>query len=334
MNNLFLKIKQRVQRHQPSIVFPESLDHRVLEAVSYLSNENILTPILIGNEERITAELNQLRIKLKKWIVYDPGSFPGLHKWASALVERRKGQISAEAAYRYLLDENNFGTMLVFMGEADGLVSGAAHTTAQTVKPALQIIQTEKHIKKVSGAFLMVKGRRKLLFADCAINVSPSAEDLAEIAILSAETAHLFDITPKVAMLSFSTKGSARGPEVEKVTKATQLAKEQSPDLILDGEFQFDAAFVPDISAKKAPGSPLKGEANVFIFPNIEAGNIGYKLVQRLAGFEAIGPILQGLNQPVNDLSRGCSTEDIYKLSLITAMQSLNKPLRKEVLRD
>jgi len=239
-------------------------------------------------------------------------------------VERRKGKITVEEARRLLREDvNYFGTMLVYAGQADGLVSGAAHSTADTVRPALQIIKTKPGVNKTSGAFIMVRGEEKYVFADCAINIVLDSRDLAEIAVESAKTAKIFGIEPKVAMLSFSTKGSARSPETEKVIEAVKIAKEMQPDLVIDGEFQFDAAFVPSVAKRKAPDSVIQGDANVFIFPSLEAGNIGYKIAQRLGNFEAIGPILQGLNAPVNDLSRGCNEEDVYKLALITAAQSL-----------
>src|SRR5699024_5722985 len=200
--------------------------------------------------------------------------------------------------------------------------SGAAHSTSDTVRPALQIIKTKDGIKKTSGVFIMVRNDEKYVFADCAINMSPDSQDLAEIAVESANTAKLFDVDPRIAMLSFSTKGSAQSEETEKMDNALELAKEKNPSLVIDGEFQFDAAFVPSVAAKKAPNAVIKGDANVFIFPSLEAGNIGYKIAQRLGEFEAVGPILQGLNKPVNDLSRGCSAEDVYNLALITAAQA------------
>jgi len=233
--------------------------------------------------------------------------------------------VSEEDARKILLDENYFGTMLVYSNKADGLVSGAAHSTADTVRPALQIIKTKEGIRKTSGVFVMVREDEKYVFADCAINISPDAQDLAEIAVESAKTARMFDIEPRVAMLSFSTKGSAKSPETDKVAAAVQEAKLREPLLVLDGEFQFDAAFVPSVAKKKAPDSVIQGDANVFVFPSLEAGNIGYKIAQRLGNFEAVGPILQGLNRPVNDLSRGCNEEDVYKLSLITAAQALSQ---------
>lgn len=212
--------------------------------------------------------------------------------------------------------------MLVHLNQADGLVSGAAHSTSDTVRPALQIIKTKEGIQKTSGVFVMVRNDEKYIFADCAINIAPTSDDLAEIAVESARTAKLFDVDPRVAMLSFSTKGSAKSEETERVIAAIDIAKEKDTSLIIDGEFQFDTAFVPEVAAKKAPDSDIKGDATVFVFPSLEAGNIGYKLTERLGGFEAVGPILQGLNKPVNDLSRGCSEEDVYKLALITAAQS------------
>ncbi len=322
-NGLFEQLKATISKSYPSIVFPEGLDERILEATARLSKEGILKPILIGNQQEIEKKSNELGLQFGDYQILDPNNYSEMDHMITSFVERRKGKVSPEDAKKILLDENYFGTMLVYMEKAIGLVSGAAHSTADTVRPALQIIKTKNGIKKTSGAFLMVKEEQKYIFADCAINISPDKNDLAETAIVSAETAKIFDIEPKVAMLSFSTKGSAVSPETEKVVEATKLAQEAAPELLIDGEFQFDAAFVPSVASKKAPESPLKGEANVFIFPSLEAGNIGYKMVQRLGGFEAIGPILQGLNKPVNDLSRGCNAEDVYKLALITAGQGL-----------
>lgn len=209
------------------------------------------------------------------------------------------------------------------MDQADGMVSGAVHSTGDTVRPALQIIKTRPGVARTSGAYIMQRGRdERYLFADNAINIDPNAQELAEIAVESAKTAQLFDIDPKVALLSFSTKGSAKAPQVDKVVEATQIAHELAPDLALDGELQFDAAFVPSVAKQKAPGSDVAGEANVFIFPELQSGNIGYKIAQRFGGFEAIGPILQGLNKPVSDLSRGANEEDVYKLAIITAAQT------------
>lgn len=240
-----------------------------------------------------------------------------------ALVERRKGKNTPEQAAEMLKYPNYVGTMMVYMGQADGMVSGAVHATGDTVRPALQIIKTKAGVHRISGAFIMQKGDERYVFADCAINIELDAAGMAEVAIESAHTAKVFDIDPKVAMLSFSTKGSAKGDMVTKVQEATALAHESAPDLPLDGELQFDAAFVPSVGTQKAPDSKVAGHANVFVFPELQSGNIGYKIAQRFGGFEAIGPILQGLNKPVSDLSRGCNEEDVYKVAIITAAQSL-----------
>ncbi|MDQ0226687.1 phosphate acetyltransferase [Metabacillus niabensis] len=322
MSDLFATLKEKVSGQQIKIVFPEGTDERILTAVHRLASENILQPILIGNQDEISKKASELNVSLDGIEVYDPKQYDAMEELVAAFVERRKGKATEEDARKILLDENYFGTMLVHLGKAQGLVSGAAHSTADTVRPALQIIKTKPGIKKTSGVFIMVREEEKYVFADCAINIAPDSQDLAEIAVASAETAKMFDIDPRVALLSFSTKGSAKSPETEKVAEAVNIAKELAPDLVLDGEFQFDAAFVPSVAEKKAPGSVLKGDANVFVFPSLEAGNIGYKIAQRLGNFEAVGPILQGLNKPVNDLSRGCNAEDVYKLALITAAQA------------
>lgn len=324
MSGLFEQIESKVKDQFPTIVFPEGTDERILEAATALGKNKVLHPIVIGSHEEVSKKASEVGVNLDHVEVIDPATYPQFDELVAAFVERRKGKVSEEDARKQLLNVNYFGTMLVYLDKAAGLVSGAAHSTGDTVRPALQIIKTKAGIRKTSGVFVMVKGDQKLIFGDCAINIAPDSNDLAETAIAAAETARVFDIDPKVAMLSFSTKGSANSPETERVSEATRLAKEMAPNLVIDGEFQFDAAFVPSVAAKKAPDSPLKGEANVFIFPSLEAGNIGYKIAQRLGEFEAIGPILQGLNKPVNDLSRGCNVEDVYKLALITAMQGLN----------
>jgi phosphate acetyltransferase len=322
-NDLFTALKEKVVGTGRKIVFPEGTDDRILTAASRLAAEQVLLPIVLGDEQAIKARAAELGLPFDGVDIINPRDYAEFDQLVSAFVERRKGKVTEEAARKLLLDENYFGTMLVYTGAADGLVSGAAHSTADTVRPALQIIKTKPGVRKTSGVFIMVRGEEKYVFADCAINIAPDSQDLAEIAIESARTAAMFGLHPRVAMLSFSTKGSASSPETEKVAEAVRLAKEMAPDLVLDGEFQFDAAFVPEVAKKKAPDSVIQGDANVFIFPSLEAGNIGYKIAQRLGGFEAVGPILQGLNKPVNDLSRGCSAEDAYKLALITAAQSL-----------
>ncbi|MGM0756183.1 MULTISPECIES: phosphate acetyltransferase [Bacillus] len=323
MADIFSTVQEKVAGKGVKIVFPEGMDERILEAVQKLADGKVLQPIVVGKKQEVEAKAKELGLTLDGVDVYDPHTYEGFEELVQAFVERRKGKATEEQARKALLDENYFGTMLVYKGLADGLVSGAAHSTADTVRPALQIIKTKEGVKKTSGVFIMARGEEQYVFADCAINIAPDSQDLAEIAIESANTAKMFDIEPRVAMLSFSTKGSAKSDETDKVSEAVRIAKEKAPELVLDGEFQFDAAFVPSVAAKKAPDSVIKGDASVFVFPSLEAGNIGYKIAQRLGNFEAVGPILQGLNQPVNDLSRGCNAEDVYNLALITAAQAL-----------
>ncbi|WP_227394535.1 phosphate acetyltransferase [Jeotgalibacillus aurantiacus] len=323
MSDLFTGLTEKVKGQNRRIVFPEGTDERILRAASRLAAEGIMTPILVGSTSAVEEKAQEMNVVLEGCEILDPSDYSEFEELVASFVERRKGKATEEDARKILQDENYFGTMLVYTNRADGLVSGAAHSTADTVRPALQIIKTKEGIKKTSGVFIMVRGDEKYVFADCAINISPDSSDLAEIAVESAKTAGMFDIDPRVAMLSFSTKGSAKSPETEKVAEAVKLAKEAAPNLTLDGEFQFDAAFVPSVAKSKAPDSEIQGDANVFVFPSLEAGNIGYKIAQRLGNFEAVGPILQGLNAPVNDLSRGCNEEDVYKLALITAGQSL-----------
>lgn len=323
MSDLFAVLRDKIKGKNLKIVFPEGTDGRILEAAGRLAAEKNIIPILIGDIQAIEAKAKEKGISLEAAEIYNPNDFAMMDELVAAFVERRSGKVTEEDARKKLLDENYFGTMLVYTNKADGLVSGAAHSTADTVRPALQIIKTKEGVRKTSGVFIMVREDEKYIFADCAINISPDSQDLAEIAIESARTAKMFDIEPRVALLSFSTKGSAKSPETEKVSAAVLEAKSRDPHLILDGEFQFDAAIVPSVAQKKAPDSPIQGDANVFIFPSLEAGNIGYKIAQRLGNFEAVGPILQGLNRPVNDLSRGCNEEDVYKLALITAAQAL-----------
>ncbi|HLR71855.1 MAG TPA: phosphate acetyltransferase, partial [Pseudogracilibacillus sp.] len=234
----------------------------------------------------------------------------------------RDGSIHKETANQLLKEPNYFGTMLVYMGIADGLVSGAVYSTSDTVRPALKIIKTKKGVSKASGIFILIHNDRKYFFADCAINIAPTSKELAEIAIESAKTAKIFHVSPRIAMLSFSTKGSACSKETERVIEAVEFVQKQYPQLKIDGELQFDTAFMPTVAAKKSTNSVIKGDANIFIFPSLEAGNIGYKMIQCLGGVESVGAIIQGLNKPVNDLSRGCSIDDVYKLALITAAQA------------
>lgn len=313
-----------IQKNKQTIVFPEAIDERVLGAASRLHAEEILTPVLIGNRQEIekTAEENDLDIERITSI--DPDDYEEIDAMVDAFVERRNGKVDAEEAREILRDMNYFGTMLVYMDKADGMVSGAIHSTSDTVRPAFQIIKAREGVSVVSGSFIMTRGDERYVFADCGINPDPDEQELAEIAVESARVAEAFDIKPaKVAMLSYSTHGSAGGPSVEKVVKATKIAQESAPEFDIDGELQFDAALVESVGKSKAPDSKVAGQANVFIFPDLQSGNIGYKIAQRFGGFTAIGPLLQGLNKPVNDLSRGCSEEDVYQIAIVTAQFAL-----------
>lgn len=322
--DLFEELKVEVKEKHPSIVFPEGEDERVLKAAFRLKEENILEPIVLGKRSEVEETAKAIGKDLANINFIDPAEAKDIDEMAQKFFERRKGKITLEDAKALLLkDVNYFGTILVYMNKADGLVSGAAHATSDTVRPALQIIKMKEGYKKTSGVFVMVKGSERYIFADCAINIAPDSNDIAETAILSNITAKSFGVDPKIALLSFSTKGSAKSDETEKVIKALEIVKERDASIAVDGELQFDAAFVPTVAEKKAKGSDIAGHANVFIFPSLEAGNIGYKIAQRLGGYDAIGPILQGLNSPVNDLSRGCNSDDVYKLALITAKQAL-----------
>lgn len=320
--SLFEELTEKLAGTNKKIVFPESLDERILTATSQLAAAGIVTPILIGNEPDIVDRANAIGVDVSQCEFVDHEAYDQFEEMVSQFVERRAGKVTEEEARDLLKKENYFGTMLVHMNQADGLVCGAVHSTADTVRPALQIIKTKPGLKRTSGVFLMVRDDQKFIFGDSAISINPDREDLAEIAIESAATGELFGIDPRVAMLSFSTRGSAKSTETEKVVEALEIAKEKAPSLVIDGEFQFDTAFVPSVAKQKAPDSPIQGNANIFVFPNLDAGNIGYKMAERLGGFEAIGPILQGINKPVNDLSRGCTSEDVYKLALITAIQA------------
>ncbi|WP_435633789.1 phosphate acetyltransferase [Levilactobacillus brevis] len=322
---LFDSLKQKINGQNKTIVFPEGEDERVLGAASRLVADGLVKAIVLGKQSQIETTATNHAIDLSQLTILDPAQMPSDQHQAmlDALVERRKGKNTPEQAAEMLKYPNYVGTMMVYMGQADGMVSGAVHATGDTVRPALQIIKTKAGVHRISGAFIMQKSDERYVFADCAINIELDAAGMAEVAIESAHTAKVFDIDPKVAMLSFSTKGSAKGDMVTKVQEATALAHESAPDLPLDGELQFDAAFVPSVGTQKAPDSKVAGHANVFVFPELQSGNIGYKIAQRFGGFEAIGPILQGLNKPVSDLSRGCNEEDVYKVAIITAAQSL-----------
>ncbi|WP_204178740.1 phosphate acetyltransferase [Mammaliicoccus sciuri] len=328
MSNLLNVLSDKLTGKNVRIVLPEGEDARVLTAAVKLQATDLVAPIVLGNEEKIKETAAGADLSIDGLTIINPETSELKADLVEKFVERRKGKATQEQAEELLNNVNYFGTMLVYTNQADGLVSGAAHSTADTVRPALQIIKTKPGVTKTSGVFFMTKGEEQYVFGDCAINPELNAQDLAEIAIESAKTAQAFGMSPRVAMLSFSTKGSAKSPDTEKVSEAVSIAQENLKetdlkDVVLDGEFQFDAAIIPEVAAKKAPNSEIQGDANVFIFPSLEAGNIGYKIAQRLGGFDAVGPVLQGLNAPVNDLSRGCSAEDVYSLSIITAAQTL-----------
>ncbi|CAN2923994.1 phosphate acetyltransferase [Streptococcus dysgalactiae] len=325
IRSLFGGLREKILGKNMKIVFPEGNDERVVRAAARLKFEGLLEPIILGQSEEVRSLLTKLGFADQDYTIINPNDYADFERMKEAFVEVRKGKATLEDADKMLRDVNYFGVMLVKMGLADGMVSGAIHSTADTVRPALQIIKTKPGISRTSGVFLMNRENtsERYVFADCAINIDPTAQELAEIAVNTAETAKIFDIDPKIAMLSFSTKGSGKALQVDKVREATEIAKGLNPDLALDGELQFDAAFVPETAAIKAPDSAVAGQANTFVFPDLQSGNIGYKIAQRLGMFDAIGPILQGLNKPVNDLSRGSSAEDIYKLAIITAAQAI-----------
>lgn len=328
MADLLSVLQDKLSGKNVKIVLPEGEDERVLIAATQLQKTDYVSPIVLGNEDNIKSLVSKHALDLTQIEIIDPATSELKDELVDAFVERRKGKATKEQAVELLDNVNYFGTMLVYTGKAEGLVSGAAHSTGDTVRPALQIIKTKPGVSRTSGIFFMIKGDEQYIFGDCAINPELDAQGLAEIAVESAKSAQSFGMNPKVAMLSFSTKGSAKSDDVTKVQEALKLAQEkaeadQLEHVVIDGEFQFDAAIVPSVAEKKAPGAKIQGDANVFVFPSLEAGNIGYKIAQRLGGYDAVGPVLQGLNSPVNDLSRGCSTEDVYNLSIITAAQAL-----------
>ena len=322
--NMFEFLIKKLKAHPRKIVFTEGTDPRILEASARLLSGTFLTPVLVGNADEITKAAEEAGFNIRGAEIMDPAIFPDMDKMVALMVELRKGKMTEEQCRKSLSQANYFGTMLVKMGYADALLGGATYSTADTVRPALQIIKTKPGSKIVSSCFIMVRpsatGENEVLaMADCAINIKPTEDELVEIAVETARTAKVFGIDPKVAMLSFSTNGSGKGGTVKLSHDATIVAKEMAPDLAIDGEMQFDAAVAPEVGQLKFPGSAVAGHANTFIFPNIEAGNIGYKIAQRLGGFEAYGPILQGLAAPINDLSRGCNADEVYKMAIITA---------------
>ena len=324
-------IKNKAKQSIKTIILTESEDKRVLEAAEKVKKEGFANVILIGNEEEAKNKAKENNIDISGIPVINPEESERYEEYVNAFYELRKAKgMTVEKAKEVLKDNMYFGTMMVKMGDADGLVSGACHSTANTLRPALQILKTAPGTKLVSAFFLMVVPDCKygengiFVFGDSGLVENPTADELSEIAISSSKSfEQLVGKEAKVALLSYSTYGSAHSELTEKVIEATKLLKEKMPDLICDGELQLDAAIVPEINASKAPESPLKGEANTLIFPNLDAGNIGYKLVQRLAKAEAYGPLTQGIAAPVNDLSRGCSAKDIEGVVAITAVQAM-----------
>ena len=335
MEPLFEKLRQNAVACKQRIILPESTEPRTLRAANRIIGDDVAEIILIGNKEEILAKGRELNlINLEKATFVDPANEQAMEKYAQLFYELRKSKgVTIEDARKKIQDPLYLGCLIIKNGDADGQVAGAGNTTGDVLRPAFQILKTAPGIKVVSGAFIMMMPEGSpygdngvMVFADCAVLPDPSAEELAQIAVSADKTARaLAGIEPRIAMLSFSTKGSAKHEKVDKVVEATRLALELNPNLKIDGELQADAAIVASVGQSKAPGSEIAGKANVLVFPNLEVGNIAYKLVQRIGGVTAVGPVLQGLAAPVNDLSRGCNEEDIYKTILLTCNQAINK---------
>ena len=321
---MFDQLIETLKANPRTIVFTEGTDARILEAAARLKAGGFLAPKLVGKVPEVEAAAKVGGFDIEGIQIYDPETYAGMDEMVSTMVELRKGKMSPEDCRKNLLKGNYFGTMLVKMGVADALLGGATYSTADTVRPALQLIKTKPGSNVVSSCFIMVRENadgtdERLCMGDCAIQINPTEDELVETALECAKTAKLFGIDPKVAFLSYSTKGSGKGDDVDKVRNACEKAKAAAPELAIDGEMQFDAAVSPTVGQLKFPGSSVAGYANTFIFPEIQSGNIGYKIAQRLGGFAAYGPILQGLNAPINDLSRGCDADEVYKMAIITA---------------
>ena len=321
--HMFQNLIDKLKAHPRKIVFTEGTDPRILEASARLLSGTFLTPVLVGNEEEVQAAAEKAGFNIRGAIIIDPENYDGMDAMVEKMVELRKGKMTADECRAALKKGNYFGTMLVKMGVADALLGGATYSTADTVRPALQLVKTKPGNKIVSSCFILVRASATgdndvLAMGDCAINIKPEEDELVEIAVETAKCAKIFGIAPKVAFLSYSTS-SGKGEDVDKMRNACEKAKALMPDIPVDGEMQFDAAVSPTVGQLKFPGSPVAGYANTFIFPDINAGNIGYKIAQRLGGFEAYGPILLGLNAPINDLSRGCNAQEVYSMAIITA---------------
>ena len=333
---MFDKLVSNLKESRKTIVFTEGTDARILSATDRLLKEDLMDVILCGNKEEVEKAAKEGGFNVEKATVIDPANYPEMDEMVSTMVELRKGKMSEEECKVALSKSNYFGTMLVKMGKADALLGGATYSTADTVRPALQLIKTKKGANLVSSCFILFREKdgkeEKLAMGDCAINlgytdkldkdgnvVLSAAAQLGEVAVETARTAKFFGIDPKVALLSFSTYGSGKGGTVKLSHDAVLEARRIDPELVVDGEFQFDAAVSEVVAKTKCPESKVAGKANTFIFPLIEAGNIGYKIAQRLGGYAAYGPILQGLNAPINDLSRGCDADEVYAMAIITA---------------
>ena len=330
---MFENLIEILKANPRKIVYTEGHDARILESAARLKKGGFLTPVLVGKVDEVKAAAAKGGFDIEGLEILDPLTYEGMDEMVETMVALRKGKMSAEECRAALSKGNYFGTMLVKMGKADALLGGATYSTADTVRPALQLVKTKKGANLVSSCFILVKeGADMLCMGDCAINIDyqdtldkegnvviSAAQKLAEVAIGTAHTAKVFGMDPKVAMLSYSTKGSGKGANVDLVRNATAIAKEMAPEYAIDGEMQFDAAVSPVVGQLKFPGSKVAGYANTFIFPEIQSGNIGYKIAQRLGGYAAFGPILQGLNAPINDLSRGCDADEVYQMSIITA---------------
>ena len=331
--NFIDSIKEKAKKDLKSIVLPETDDIRVLQATDKILKEGFVNVVLVGNEEKIKTLANENNLNIEGATIVEPAKSEKYQEYVNAFYELRKSKgITLEQAKEMILDNVYFGMMMVKNEDADGLVSGAAHSTADTLRPALQILKTAPGTKLVSSFFLMIVPdceygeNGTFVFSDCGLNQNPTSEELSEIAISSAKSfEQLVGTESKVAMLSYSTYGSAKSELVDKVVEATKILKEKAPELKADGEMQLDAAIIPEIGQSKAPGSEVAGHANTLIFPDLNAGNIGYKLVQRLAKAEAYGPLCQGIAKPVNDLSRGCSSDDIVGVVALTAVQAQAK---------
>ena len=317
---------EKAQNNLQRIVFPEGTEQRVVKAAEIIRSRKLAIPILLGNPDDVRKIALELGANIEGIAIIDPLHSEKLDIYAARFYELRKHKgITPEQARETVIKPTYFGTMMVNEGDADGFISGSTHSTADTIRPALQIFKKKEKFHKVSSFFLMFLEDRLMIFADCAVIIDPDAKDLADIAVDTAHVARKFNLEPKIAMLSFSTHGSAKHPMVEKVQEATAIAQSKLPGVIIDGDIQLDAAIIPAVAQIKCPDSSLKGEANVLIFPDLQSGNICYKIVERLARAKAIGPIMNGIAKPVNDLSRGCNVQDIVNLTVITAVEAQEK---------